>query len=814
MSNMLFRASKLLTAATFLIKVPATAEPRCLADLNRIETSFCIGNQHRDGDSSLDYKWNLTENTFALTSPLCFTKPGSSAGFKDLLIAVDRSSSLRLPDQQRKKLGSDGVSAATKLITRLRDAVAKAPDQAPPKVALVLFAGARDCREYQTGPISVNGDFPCLFVPAVSLADSAHVDKLLTMLQAAQGQYAIGERSRAGSYGIVSQLLSDERLGLVSSTQTGLVIFGDGRSYTSNAPYPYLRSGAYIAGQAEAKQDFLNAKISNARLVFALSPAPTPLYDTAAFGESYDNMCDPSMTPPGDSLDCKDPVAISDPLTWPINKIDGAMFARELAQIVGGEVVTVMSKEDMDGTVEKLRQDIPLEIDAASYRIDGGEWRLATVSGREFELPELLGSQEFKLDFQFTSDGEAFSIPAQIATIKLAPQGPPYFQDREMLCADILKPTEDTPDFNLNNLQGGSASCGTLGDQARTRSPSKWALFILMFLPVGGAIFLLRGKSNNSLWIVFCALLISAKAAPVAKAAEKTLGLNALQYRPVVDGVGQTETADVLSPGATNAGIFVDYANDAVELGGEKNKRIRSIVDDLITAHAVLNVGLVKYTALGLHIPYVHKSAMDRSVERQVIDAGTIGMPADATIFMKIKALQRTTWAIALMPIATVPTGRPDLLIGDGVVKYGAAAVFSGRLSVWEWSSTFGYLHRDEAQILSDDRAHPVVVRGQGLFSAGVEYGVSNSLALASNIQIKPNAGDGLDAGRASPTEWMILGKLRPISWLELSSGIGTGLGKGYGSPDYRAWIGVAWSPRPIVSRASNSTISQQSGRR
>jgi hypothetical protein len=805
MSRKLIWASNLLTAAVCLSSFSAArADSRCTADLGRVNNDFCIGDQHRDGAAKLDYAWSVNDEVFDFASKLCLT---TGAGDRsDMVLALDRSASLRLPDRQRKKLGADSISVATQLIERLRDEAKEKPEEAP-KIALLLFAGDGDCREYAGGPIGVSGDFPCLFVPARSIADAAHGDKLLAMLSAADGQYAIGERPKAGSYGIVTQLMRDDRLGLAAAPQSGLVLFSDGRSYQSDAPYPYLRSAAFSDAQAEVKRDFGADVMKKTKLLFALSQAPAPFYDAVTYGASYENMCDPGVTPPGAEADCNAGVSMSDASTWPTNKVDGAAFAEQLVGILGGvEVVTVTAKGDLDAAVEKLRlqSSASISVESASYRINDGEWKAAELSGSLFELSALPSNEALKVDVLLKTAAGEINVPLQLATTKLPEETGKELRDREMLCAATpVSPVIEAPKPDLSHLQGGAASCGTLGDQLGETDnlESRGAVFAFMLAPVALALLLMPRRRGAAAQALALAAAGFAASASDARAAEQAKGLNALQYRPVVDGVAQTEKADVLAPGAVNAGVFMDYANDTVELGGEKNKRIDSVMDDLVTAHAVLNVGLFKRTALGAHVPYVHKSDVDRSVEGEEVEGGEIGMPADSTVFIKVNAVQRAQWSLALMPMATLPTGRAELLLGDGVAKYGAAGIVSGTFEGFRWALNAGYLQRDKPQSLTDDRAHPIIVRGQGLVGLGGEYAISSLVAVGGSFQIKPSAGEGLDAGRASPAEGMLVGKLKPAPSLEANGGFGAGLGQGYGAPDYRVWAGVAWIPHPSAAR-------------
>ena len=60
---------------------------------------------------------------------------------------------------------------------------------------------------------------------------------------------------------------------------------------------------------------------------------------------------------------------------------------------------------------------------------------------------------------------------------------------------------------------------------------------------------------------------------------------------------------------------------------------------------------------------------------------------------------------------------------------------------------------------------------------------------------MKFSSGAPVDFGRANPVEWNSFVRYEPLRALSTEVGFGTGIGKGYGSPDYRAYFGLAYTP-------------------
>ena len=354
-------ASTFLTVAASLYigATPATADGRCEADLSRIENNFCIGDQHlatAPSPSQLSYAWKLNDGAFDLTSKICLSSGGSIGDRRDLVLALDRSENIRAVDASHHKVGADNISTAKYILDKLI-AEAKANPAKAPKVGVVMFSSAPDCRAFAGGAIDVNREFPCLYVAAASIADQAHADALLNFLKAAEGKYSQGGTGSSSDYTIVGNLLPTDAMALNSPAQAGLVLFSDGRTFKglTNDAYAYLKSGNYLKAEAESTALFASPGLKKFRMVFALNPVATPAFDQTN-ADAYDTMC--ALTDAAQA-DCdKSKIKINDPSTWSVNRLDFQKFATTLVAATGGsakDVVLVNAKQDIDTGLESLR---------------------------------------------------------------------------------------------------------------------------------------------------------------------------------------------------------------------------------------------------------------------------------------------------------------------------------------------------------------------------------------------------------------------------------------------------------------------------
>jgi hypothetical protein len=798
--NRISKAITVLTAVAALDSLGvASAASRCEADLARVDKGFCLQDKHVTADGkpaaqSLSYSWRLNDASFDLSSKVCITGGGRVGAYKDMIFALDRSQSIWGIDSSLKKIGADSLSTVTYLIEKLRKEAQAHPDQAP-KVSIMMFSTSPSCSEWTTPSITVDKEFPCLYVTAKSIADDAQYQKLMAFLKAAKGKFSQGGLADAGELGIVSDLLATDKVGL-NASKNGLMLFSDGRTFAGKAgdTYAYLRGGSYASGQAAALKKFGAAAMKRFQLVFALSPIASPVFDES---DTYDTMC---QAPGAVTADCDTTkgININDPKTWPANKIDVKAYASKLVTALGGNaangVIVLDDKQKADPGLESLRQGNldAIAIDSVSYSVDGQAAKAGRAENGRIILEGLAAEGSLDVAVTITSRGKSYVVPVHATTEQVEYDGED-FTDQEMFC----KAGDPLPaKLSLANLQGGSASCGVT---AASSAASSSLLLWLMLLPVlaGAAFSRLIPRSFAALLAAGLALaVIFPEGAFAAEEDDETKGgLNALQYRPVVDGVGSSERATTMGAGGINAGLYMDYANDAIELGGEGNERASSVMDDLVTAHMAASVGVHQRASVGIHVPYVHKSDVDRDLDGDQIEGGQLGQPADMAVMVKINIMNRPSYSLGVQPMATVPTGDPDLLLGDGSSNYGFLMLLSGVRSQWTWATNAGYMHREKALELEDDRANKIEVQGQGLVSGGVEYRMLPFLSLGGSVQAKFSTGDDVDFTRSNPAEWLATAKYRPLLGLETFAGFGTGIGKGYGSPDYRAVLGVAWVP-------------------
>lgn len=769
-----------ICSVLYISAPPALAQNRCVADLQRVQLQNCLSQEKQQ----LTYNWRLTDSVFDIQANTCLSDASADGTHRDIIIGIDRSSSNMIPDRLRKKLRADGLSVSTDLINSLNEKYQSNIQQAP-SLSLTLFSSQTTCREYTGGKVAYVGEFPCLYVKSGKVTDELHRKLLLELITESEGKYSAGSTDSASKLEILPALIRDGIVLSNTGRQSSVVMFTTGLSYAGavSDTFAFLKSANYETAENTASTAFALDAVRKHRLLLISAPLPTPIF-AGEYRDSFENMCG---LPDRPATDCA--AKSIEPATWLVNKLDLKRSLSGIASISGGAVIEssaadIANKISLQLMVNGQKSIVPEKV---ILLVNGQQSDAVTLSGEQIVVQGLAAgvAQDIRLEVYASGVMVPFSLAISTETIEGASAD---FVENEMFCkAETLDPEIVDPKITLKDLQGGSGSCGVIGN----RDFSGPLNLIVLMLPL---LLLVRSSrcGKNILLAVLSILVFQSRD---SFAEGKPSGLNSQHYRPVVDGIGNSESGRNINSGSYTAGLYGDYANDPVEIGGEKGKRIRGVTDDMVTAHFVGNLGLFSRMSIGFHVPYVHKTDIEREVEGEEVEGGTLGQPADSAVFAKIGLLTKPSWAMSLIPLVTVPTGNSEYLLGDGTASYGGSFALSGKSGGFLWATNMGYMYREKALVLEDDRTNQLKITGYGLISSGAEYRVNGIFSVGGNVSGKFHSGEKIDFSKTNPAEWQAISKMKVTGTLETSLGFGTGIGKGYGSPDYRVIAGLSYIP-------------------
>jgi outer membrane protein OmpA-like peptidoglycan-associated protein len=224
--------------------------------------------------------------------------------------------------------------------------------------------------------------------------------------------------------------------------------------------------------------------------------------------------------------------------------------------------------------------------------------------------------------------------------------------------------------------------------------------------------------------------------------------------------------------------------------------------------------------ALGLHYKWLHAQVgLDLPINlvvrgTEVNDQGTAGATFSASgigdLRLQLKAMiirDLAGFSLAFSPILTFPTGKDDGFGGDPNVSFRPRFAAS-----FTWRNLFtaadiGYLFRQSSTLFSSEVGH------QLLYGVGAGYRVHPRVALLAELNGRsgfgtksgcskdPKTGQTVCADTSSndldahPLEMDLGGRVNVAHGIDVTAGVGFGLIKAIGSPQFRVLAGVRWAP-------------------
>ena len=268
------------------------------------------------------------------------------------------------------------------------------------------------------------------------------------------------------------------------------------------------------------------------------------------------------------------------------------------------------------------------------------------------------------------------------------------------------------------------------------------------------------------------------------------------QFAPAPGGDNNFVTvqgAGVLPSFMPAAGLYLNYAHDPLVLRRIDDGEQVSLVEHHLQLDLIAALGILDVFEIGISIPltlYQTQGAENPAVgvKPRDIEAFTTG---DIRLYPKLSILDDTNgFGLAFLALITLPTGSPENLQGNESVtieprlsaELHITDTFRAGLSV-------GFLWRPEAQNLFN-----IDLGNELTFGAALEYEISDDeLALIVEGYGKLSL-ESDTQGEERPIEVSLAARWWPAPAHALTLGVARGLTDGYGSPDFRVFLGYNYT--------------------
>ncbi|RJS21344.1 hypothetical protein DRW03_18260 [Corallococcus sp. H22C18031201] len=275
--------------------------------------------------------------------------------------------------------------------------------------------------------------------------------------------------------------------------------------------------------------------------------------------------------------------------------------------------------------------------------------------------------------------------------------------------------------------------------------------------------------------------------------------IDAQQYKPgpgAFDVLG-VQSAQVASHLSASFGVSVNYADKplSVLMDGQYSAQL---VKNQLTADFLGSLSLGGRVEMGIAIPITGHGSQPAGSADPGLASGTSGVGlGDIRIVPKLRLLssQQGLHLAVSAPVVLPTSGGKDFLGESG-------PSFQPRL-VGEWAHERIRLMANAGVVLRRSESLLNLKVGHALtYALGAEIPLGEARQLLVEASLAGSM--GLQANRAEERPLELLGalKYRFENGLAVHLGAGPGIGRGYGTPAFRAFGGLSWSPSSDAPRA------------
>ncbi|MEY2987470.1 MAG: hypothetical protein RJB13_991, partial [Pseudomonadota bacterium] len=292
------------------------------------------------------------------------------------------------------------------------------------------------------------------------------------------------------------------------------------------------------------------------------------------------------------------------------------------------------------------------------------------------------------------------------------------------------------------------------------------------------------------------------------------LGVNAENFAPAVSNHSALlhDSPYTIAPKAWTLGVTMDYAFRPVELG-DGNAVRESILDHLWMTHLSGGYGVHDSLEVSAVLPFALLSAHENP-SGYLVEIGasrSAFLLSDMRLAGKFKVLEWGTAFAGTHSVAAeirLPSGNKEALLSDGTTraKFSVPSSLFSTAGDWEISLNPGLiLWSDKDRVIGDTgfaggRQRLLTRSWAASWDSSFRWTILGTSGRAGHVGLEAGIRTEFSQGyialnsAGNPWEWGVGGRYLLREDLTLHSSLGTGIGRGVGSPLFRFMAGVRWS--------------------
>jgi outer membrane protein OmpA-like peptidoglycan-associated protein len=258
------------------------------------------------------------------------------------------------------------------------------------------------------------------------------------------------------------------------------------------------------------------------------------------------------------------------------------------------------------------------------------------------------------------------------------------------------------------------------------------------------------------------------------------------------------DSLDLRGHGRPMLGVTGDFSEKPLVLYNRDGDELKSVIEHQLFVHVGGSLVLWDRLRLGANLPILAYQAGESAVvngapfeAKEGAAVGDLRLAAD----VRLLGEYRSPFSLAAGVAVFAPTGNQDAFAGDGKVRVLPRLLLAGDIGNLAYAAKVGVLYRanDSGFNGSAQGTEAVVAAAIGYRTTDGKLVIGPELFGSSVI----SDGDAFFSKRATPFELLFGAHYKVTDDVRLGAGVGPGLTRGFGSPQFRGLLSLEWAPEP-----------------
>jgi outer membrane protein OmpA-like peptidoglycan-associated protein len=279
--------------------------------------------------------------------------------------------------------------------------------------------------------------------------------------------------------------------------------------------------------------------------------------------------------------------------------------------------------------------------------------------------------------------------------------------------------------------------------------------------------------------------------------AQEEQGLDIERFKPALDSQGliMTEAGQGEEAGDLNLGLYFHYSFKPLVVTTPQGLVRQSLVETRVAASVYASMGIADWLTLGLEVPVTLIQTGEYLTNEGVSQGLTGSGLGDIRILPKFTVLNEKKHGVSmafLLPVA-IPSGDEGAFLGSHSVTFMPGLALSRKLLEDKLllAVNFGSWMRSGVVYQDLDTSHEFYYRMGARFQASSRWSVMGEVVGSAKLD-----NFGRNRPKETPLEGLLSLRVHAGAGVHITAGGGLGVLPGWGTPNYRAFLGVLWSPR------------------